>query len=958
MLNSGYVAQYGANLTALIARLRADLGAPDLAWYVGAVSHKGIWGIHFRGNMQLLQQQQQAVAAAAPRVHFVPGSHLAFAMNGTQPHYHYGTEGTLQLGDAFAAAHLTAVGLQTPHASPAFCCGFPATTSGETVRVFIVAGQRTAEGEGAHVQEIGGHAELAALANPQENMLFRYRLGGGLHTSTDWASVGFLGAGTPRADGRRTVRMWLPPIGSEVEMSMDRTFYVLLALSPLLAGRAPAQEAWVPLQPTEFHDSGRLFLDPVSRRLSTFGGGYPSSADQGAYAGDVWVRRTPAVVPPARRGHLLAGDPARERTLLFGGFDTLGGAYLGDTWQWDGRQWLASDPAIAPSPRANPGYAYDPRRQRVVLFGGEDARGALGDTWEWDGTAWTQRAATGAPIAVTGAAMGFDPVRGTVLLFGGDRDPVRGFAFSDQFWEWDGVRWQQVDATQRPRARSLASLAHDPVAGQMVLVGGVGCTRCGVNPTDDTWAYRGGTWTRVSRTSGPEHNGVLYDPARAQLVGINDGGLFGWGANRWRSIAKPTGYYPFGISLGAMVFDEANDVLMRYGGSVFDGRFAGTATASMALWDGAAWTGLPYGTAASGGPGERGLHAMAYDSTRGRVVMFGGQGDWAAMFDDTWEWDGAAMRWHRITTAQSPSPGAHTMTYDGARDRIVLLEKAVATSTPVRKTWEYDGVNWTPTALSSSPTQDGAITYDPSRARTVAFTHGGAGAETWEYDGIAWSPRSPTRSPAATGPMTYDQRLGRVLLIEDGSSATWAWDGSDWQPLAAGFAPTPARGGAMVAHHASSGRTVLYGGYGTEFYLSWLDDTWLLGATPSARTLGAGCGRGTWIDAFGAPVRGSRVFAVDFGGLARSAPAALMLGAAARTLPLSGGCALELDPAAWAVTLPALTSPLGFVSLPLPISMRASLAGQTVVLQGVGPDTTSGFGGLDLTPGLAVQVGG
>jgi hypothetical protein len=54
---------------------------------------------------------------------------------------------------------------------------------------------------------------------------------------------------------------------------------------------------------------------------------------------------------------------------------------------------------IGPEPRRGHAMAYDPRRKRVVLFGGQaftvkpnnilESR-MLSDTWEWDGANWTQ----------------------------------------------------------------------------------------------------------------------------------------------------------------------------------------------------------------------------------------------------------------------------------------------------------------------------------------------------------------------------------------------------------------------------------------------------------------------------------------------------------------------------------------------------------------------------------------
>jgi hypothetical protein len=44
-------------------------------------------------------------------------------------------------------------------------------------------------------------------------------------------------------------------------------------------------------------------------------------------------------------------------------------------------------------------------------------------------------------------------------------------------------------------------------------------------------------------------------------------------------------------------------------------------------------------------PPARSMHALAYDPTRGRLVLFGGLGQ-AGPLDDLWEWDGE--RWSAV----------------------------------------------------------------------------------------------------------------------------------------------------------------------------------------------------------------------------------------------------------------------------------------------------------------------
>ena len=274
MLNNGFVAQYATNLTALIDRFRTDRGTPDLPWFIGATSDKCIWGMDFRDNMQTLRSQQLSVVAADPLVHFVPASHLAFAINvgQLQPHYHFGTEGQLQLGEAYADAYLDSIGLGTTHASAAFCCGDP-TDAGDDVRVFIFAGQRSMAGDGAHVAHIGDYPAFATLDELQHDVLYRYRLGGGLHTSTDWAPLGpadYLGNFGPELSFGKTMhvsigdpvaiikvthsaavmRDWLPaPTDASLPQYDDAIAFIQDALADLESrGRNPVLEAvvWMP----------------------------------------------------------------------------------------------------------------------------------------------------------------------------------------------------------------------------------------------------------------------------------------------------------------------------------------------------------------------------------------------------------------------------------------------------------------------------------------------------------------------------------------------------------------------------------------------------------------------------------------------------------------------------------------------------------------------------------------
>ncbi len=190
MLDRKLYKQYADGLTKLVARLRADLMAPELKWYIGEVSEKGIWGMDHRSNLGILRQQQEQVLKADPLLRWVPTSHLAFEVMGSgQPHYHFGTQGQLQMGEAFAAAYLRDIGQPLAAADRRFKNGLPIAKPAR-VRLFVLASQRNMEGEDSFVSEIVQQPSYEFLAKDQNNVLFRYALGGGVKSSSGWEPLG------------------------------------------------------------------------------------------------------------------------------------------------------------------------------------------------------------------------------------------------------------------------------------------------------------------------------------------------------------------------------------------------------------------------------------------------------------------------------------------------------------------------------------------------------------------------------------------------------------------------------------------------------------------------------------------------------------------------------------------------------------------------------------------------
>jgi hypothetical protein len=82
---------------------------------------------------------------------------------------------------------------------------------------------------------------------------------------------------------------------------------------------------------------------------------------------------------------------------------------------------------------------------------------------------------------------------------------------------------------------------------------------------------------------------------------------------------------------------------------------------------------------------------MAFDSCRGKIVLFGGQ-DESGLPTETWEYDG--RDWIQVKTAKSPPGRAlSSIVFDLNRCRVILFGGG-SFGQALNDTWEYDGKNW------------------------------------------------------------------------------------------------------------------------------------------------------------------------------------------------------------------------------------------------------------------------
>lgn len=315
----------------------------------------------------------------------------------------------------------------------------------------------------------------------------------------------------------------------------------------------------------------------------------------------------------------------------------------------------------------------------------------------------------------------------------------------------------------------------------------------------------------------------------------------------------PGAQSPPGVWHAAMAPDPDRGEVLLFGGILAEP--LGRSNQAWA-WNGAtgSWINRTPASLPASWPRAVSNHTMAWDPVRRRIMMFGGTNDDFMTNAELWEWDGAAGTWTNLTPAQRPtawpSPReGHAMAYDPTRGRLMVVsgytpagEAAIADDV-----WEWNSADgtWTdrtPTPRPArwfEPRQWPSLGVDGSSGRMVllgGFSGGGSlQDEMWEWDpsSATWSDLTPAPRPTAWPPGGSWATLasgvcpgGLVAIGSDLLSAgttpidtvqVWRWDGAAraWTNLAPAHLPTqwpPAGQTPAAASEPGSGRIVLFGG--------------------------------------------------------------------------------------------------------------------------------------------------
>ena len=303
-----------------------------------------------------------------------------------------------------------------------------------------------------------------------------------------------------------------------------------------------------------------------------------------------------------------------------------------------------------------------------------------------------------APSPNASRAVGYyDSRRQRVIMVGGDANFAAGDR--DGAWSWNGARWELL-TNAGPPSRVNAAAAFAAASGRGIIGGGSIRNGDRFQRSGDTWQGDGASWKQIGDHPPRDHQAMVVDGRGAVLMfgGIPPGGAAPWPTDTWRL-------------------------------------------------DGDTWTRV-----SADGPAGRARTALAYDSRRRQVVLFGGVSaspgpqQPQAFLDDTWIWENGS--WRKAAEGGPRGRYAHGMVFD-ERAGVVLLYSGAAAhkNAPLSDMWQWDGARWTEIALTG-PTPgyryQPVMVFDPVRGRTVLYGGiEGSRNDTWEWDGSRWREITP-----------------------------------------------------------------------------------------------------------------------------------------------------------------------------------------------------------------------
>ena len=453
----------------------------------------------------------------------------------------------------------------------------------------------------------------------------------------------------------------------------------------------------------------------------------------------------------ARTDHAMAYDPVRQRVVMYGrrpGWTDVA------TWEFDGSEWTPVVTVKRPALRYAHGMAYDPISRRVLLMGGYTefpSAELFADTWAWDGRDWENLTHAGGPPARLFPTMVTDWIRGNVLLFGG-KGSTGSFSLAlDDTWVWDGQRWGLQTLWSRPGRRGVALSAFDSQEGGVVVHGGYS----GGFAYTDTWLWDGASWQDLQ----------VPPPAFSALI------------------------YPFAGT------DPLSGKLLIYGGR---DTITYQVSADSYILSARTWVRQPL---TQPHPGRRTAGAFAY--TGNRLILVGGHDNTLNQKLSTWALD--ASGWHLLDDRPIP-PIPSAMGHFGARDEVIICGEG-------GNVWTFKDGRMRPLPSPAPFHYANSVVYHAGLDRVfVAAEDTNYRTTGWLWDGQTWSP-APGGAPPITRRLGYNDRRQVILGADTYEQRVWEWHHQrGWTATPYTSASLPAREAVQAGYDPVRDRLVVFGG--------------------------------------------------------------------------------------------------------------------------------------------------
>lgn len=374
---------------------------------------------------------------------------------------------------------------------------------------------------------------------------------------------------------------------------------------------------------------------------------------------------------------------------------------------------------------------------------------------------YTQRpSGSNPPASRSDGTIVYDPSGRQIFMFGGLGPSARADLWAYSF---DQNQWREIQPSgSKPPARFGHTLVFDPVRRRLILFGGQAA-----GFFNDTWAYdiSNNAWTKLNPSGALPNerygHSAIYETAGDRLIvshGFTDDGRFDdtwafeFATNTWRNVS-PSFNRPLKRCLHHAVYDPIGAQMLLFGGCA-----SGFGPCPLGdLWAFNLATNQWSEKTSQPSPFPRQHYGAAYDTTRDRMIVFGGSG--SGTLNDTWEYNPRTDSWRQLSIPNSPSARTRVQgTYAAARGSVYFFGGATSSGTS-NELWELaSGV------ISDQPTpkisENGIINVFSGATGAVA-------------PGEIVSIFGDDLGPAEGIVLGYDPQTNRLPKVASNVSVTW-----------------------------------------------------------------------------------------------------------------------------------------------------------------------------------------